>query len=257
MKLLYFNLRARGEPLRMLLMYSGLEWEDAIVSMDEWRGGGYKEKMPPGRTGSKQLPVLEFPDCSLMPESLDIAKWIAQQCSKTNPSSSLMPKTPEMNAKAERLFLLSDDHENPHGGFGKANPLLNWFSVQESSEQLPAFFEKLPTILAHLASELGSGPYFCGGSSPTYVDFWIFHYLDNICTLDGGFSLGRVAAAAGGDGLAGFCERMKGLDAVKRRLAERPQCGTQSVGNPGSIIHSIGNPPEEVFAIKRVIASSQ
>ena len=37
-KLLYFNLRARGEPLKMMLLHSGLVWENQLITFDEWLG---------------------------------------------------------------------------------------------------------------------------------------------------------------------------------------------------------------------------
>nr|QCC89045.1 glutathione S-transferase sigma 2 [Meteorus pulchricornis] len=52
-KLTYFNLTGLGEPIRYLLSYGGIKFEDHRVSFEEWPN--IKPKMPMG-----QMPVLEI-----------------------------------------------------------------------------------------------------------------------------------------------------------------------------------------------------
>ncbi|KAK0182027.1 hypothetical protein PV327_000199 [Microctonus hyperodae] len=52
-KLTYFNITGLGEPIRYLLSYGGIKFEDQRVSFEEWPA--LKPKMPLG-----QMPVLEI-----------------------------------------------------------------------------------------------------------------------------------------------------------------------------------------------------
>ena len=248
-KLLYFNLRARGEPLKMMLLHSGLEWQNQVVTFEEWLGDdGMKHSMP-----NKQVPVLEIlsDGGKLLPESIDIAKWIAERC-----SPSLIPTTKELQAKAEKLFQLPDvtkDDDIVADGIkyrlGLANPLLNFYSIEKASKLLPGFLQRVPTTYSYLETELEEGPYFCG-SDLCYVDFQLFHYIDNVYTLDGGYTLREKPK------LEQFYNRMKELDAVEKHLSMRPKCGTKQIGNPkGCIIYEISNPSKDIPTIKEYIAS--
>ena len=78
LRLYYLPVRARGEALRMLLMHAGIDFEDRVLSFEEWQGG-WKDKMPLNDAGERQVPVLELEDGSMMPESAKIAEYIARQ----------------------------------------------------------------------------------------------------------------------------------------------------------------------------------
>lgn len=260
----YFQLRARAEPLRMMLRYSGLEYADVIMPLEEWfldpsnsagvpRPGGAKEKMPPGRTGERQLPVLGLPDGTLMPEALDIARYIAE---RGNPSLLGTDQT-----KADRLATLGDRTRQERADAGSklpylenyniVNPILNWFSVEESEVQIPTFLTAVPEAMRYLVGELGSGPFF-GGEAPDYGDFVVFHYVDNLVTLDGGATLQGLGDA--GVGFRAWFDRMRSLPAVAAYLAERPQPGVAAVGRPGSIMATVAQ-PSELPVVKRALAS--
>jgi len=243
----YFPLRARGEPLRMLLRYTGLPHVDKIVTIDEWFGGE-KDKAPPGRSGQRQLPLLGLPSGDLMPESLDIAKYIAERADP--------PLLGEDPAQAERLFLLQDTVETPFGhgykNYHRINPILNWFPREEAEAQIPEYLAAAPATWRHLAGELGDRTFF-GGVAPHYADFAVFHYLDNLCTLDGGATL----AGLGSEGVAlrKWYEAMCGLPAVSAYISERPQPGSGLVGKPGSIMATVAV-PSELPAVKQALGIS-
>lgn len=223
-KLHYFNLRARGEPVRFLLLHCRLDWDDALVPLDGWKD--YKESLPPGRTGRRQLPVLEVSEgetTKMIPESLDIMQWIANKCDK-----DLLGKTPDDRAKAERFKLYSD--EGPVR-LGIINPLLNWFTLEEVQPHLSEYLEHLPRHLKVLSDAIGEGPYLCGANL-TYTDFEIFHLLDNACTLFGEDNvLNKITVS-----LRSFYDKMYRLPAISGRLHDRPLAGSGMVGRPGSII---------------------
>jgi len=72
-KFYYFDLRARGEPARLLLEYGGIKYEDFRIPMNEW--SNYKSKMPMG-----QVPVLEcLKTHQMLSQSLAISKFVAEK----------------------------------------------------------------------------------------------------------------------------------------------------------------------------------
>ena len=72
MKLYYFNLRARGELIRLIFAASGRPWKDIRFEANEW--AKYKPKMVLG-----QCPVLELEDGTQLPQSMSIARYVARE----------------------------------------------------------------------------------------------------------------------------------------------------------------------------------
>merc|ERR1712066_497497 len=73
-KLTYFNLRAKGEPARLLLAYGGIKYQDYRVSFEdqtEWKA--MKPKTPYG-----SLPLLEW-DGVCIAQSMAIARFLARE----------------------------------------------------------------------------------------------------------------------------------------------------------------------------------
>ncbi|KAG7341644.1 Leg1 family protein [Nitzschia inconspicua] len=239
LKLYYFNLRALGEVIRFMLTHSRLEWEDCVVSIEEWDSGCFdKSFLPEGYTGQKRLPVLSITTGNttrLMPESHDIAKWIAKQC-----EPSLLGSTTECQAKAERLF----DFYNNNSCTSIVDPVLNYFSIDDATSRLPKVVESLSEMLSFLSQEIQDGPYVCGRDL-TYADFAIFHLLDNLCTLLGEDNVLETAAPDGT--LRAFYDKMYRLPSISGRMLERPLAGTGEVGREGSIIYTSKAPSRLEF----------
>ncbi|XP_044753584.1 glutathione S-transferase isoform X2 [Coccinella septempunctata] len=70
-KVTYFNITALGEPIRFLLSYGKIEFEDCRVEIEQWPQ--LKPSMPFG-----QLPVLEH-NGKKIPQSLAICRYLAKQ----------------------------------------------------------------------------------------------------------------------------------------------------------------------------------
>ena len=70
MKLHYFNLHGRAEPIRMLLAHAKVDFEDVRIERSDWPA--LKPTMPNG-----QLPCLELEDGTKMGESMDILNYVA------------------------------------------------------------------------------------------------------------------------------------------------------------------------------------
>mmetsp|Transcript_4317 Transcript_4317/g.5001 ORF Transcript_4317/g.5001 Transcript_4317/m.5001 type:complete len:249 (+) Transcript_4317:218-964(+) len=233
LSLYYFNLRAKGEVLQMVLEYAAVTYKLEEVDISKWSTMN-KDWIPKGHTGRTQLPVLKLQDGTIMPESLDIAKYIWG----LNPSLSVNDVE-----KADYLFKIQDNSSTPFGdgynSFGIIDPILNFFDRKTSLTKLGPYFKGLPKALIYLNQELGEGPYF-GGSSPHYGDFAIFHLLDNIYQFDKGSTidgLGEKAAT-----LRKFYGLISELPAIKTYLQNRAKAGSGKVGSPGSIIHEFEFP---------------
>lgn len=70
-KLQYFNVKALGEPLRFLLSYGNLPFDDIRITREEWPA--LKPTMPMG-----QMPVLEV-DGKRVHQSLAMCRYVAKQ----------------------------------------------------------------------------------------------------------------------------------------------------------------------------------
>lgn len=231
----YFDLRALGEVSRFLLTHSRMDWEDCVVSIEDWISGRYdKDFLPAGRTGKTQLPVLSVTSdgiTELLPESHDIAKWIGKRC-------DLLGSTSEMQTKAERIFEFCSKQWNI------VDPTLNFDPIPEAAHRIPTLLESLPEMLASLSEEIQDGPYVCG-TDLTYADFAVFHVLDNLCTLLGEDNV--LETAAPNATLRTYYDKMYRLPAISGRMMERPLAGSGDVGRPGSIIHSTKTPSKLDF----------
>jgi len=229
--LYYLPVRARGEALTMLAGHAGVALVNETVPLSEWPAK--KERLPAGKTGAKQLPVMALPDGTLMPESLEIAKYIA---GKADPKLQLLGKDP---AQAERLWLLPDTKDTPAGDMSTnlnlINPILNYFPKEDAEKKIPGFFETAPKVFAYLEQELGGGKFY-GGDAPHIGDFQLFHYVDNLRLLDGGVTVDKLPK------LKGWENSMRSLPAVAKHCAERPKSGTAEIGTPASIIATTAAP---------------
>ena len=78
-KLGYWNLRGRGQILRLLLSYTGLPWQDVVYTGPEkWFGGGDKNQLG---FDFPNLPYLIKGDFKLT-ESSAIARYIVRSSNK-------------------------------------------------------------------------------------------------------------------------------------------------------------------------------
>jgi len=228
----YLPLRARAEPLRMILGYCGIAFVDNIVPLAEWGTLKASGKMPAGKGGNVQLPVLELEDGTMLPESLDIAKYVW---------TTLAGKpVDDPGSDPENLWLLNDRKDAPFNSPsfmlpGLVNPLLNWFAEEDCADRIGPFIEGFPAFYEHVAPLLADapGPFF-GGAEPNYGDFQIFHITNNLTTLDGGAILKALEATQ--PSIVAWYNAVLELPAVAAYLAARPQAGSGDVGRPGSLM---------------------
>lgn len=71
-KLHYFPVYARGEPIRMLLTHAGVDYEDHVITFEDW--SNWKEKMPNG-----VMPAIETTDGKKMDETCAILRSLGMK----------------------------------------------------------------------------------------------------------------------------------------------------------------------------------
>ena len=102
----YWNIRGRGQVIRYLLAYTGLDWEEKTYDQPgEWFAIGDKPKLG---LDFPNLPYLIKGDFKLT-ESNAIANYIIRKSSKPE----LLGKTVEDNAKIEMILFMLEDILNP------------------------------------------------------------------------------------------------------------------------------------------------
>jgi len=198
LQLYYLPLRARAEPIRMILAYGGVAYEDYTISMEEWA----KIKADRALAPFGQLPSMKIPDGSVIAESGAIIRLVAKL-------AKLYPEDPYAAAKADMVFEFAVE-------LNMVNPLLNFWPVSTEAWQtnFSSYFFNLPNHLA-LAQDLLGESDFYGGSAPHYGDFALFHILDACVTV-------KSDSLDGFAKLQAFVERMQSLPALANYLSIRP-----------------------------------
>merc|ERR1712046_242152 len=197
----------------MMLHYAGIEFSDEIIALEDWPK--VKPTMPPGPgaefpgrdRGNRALPVLKLPNGVMMPESRDIAKWIASLA-----GPPLMPIELDMQMEAEDMFSKSQslpgfwptvilvrfqecDAEKIICGQDigtavfqdpKQTLIQEWYHKQQKWCRVRPLLLEMQRVL-----EARSGVFF-GGDRPHYGELGIFVQVDALVTL-----FGREAALAG------------------------------------------------------------
>jgi len=219
-ELLYFPLRARADPVRMVAKYTGFEFKDRFVSFPEW--GELKQKMPNG-----QLPVLQKADGELMPESCDIALYVAENGKK------------KIVCDEEAQVLFAKCQNVP---LAKSMPLLNFFGQDDVLDNKPLtlagmtmsfkdFLKEAEEEFKNLDQQLQKteGAFFAG-NQVGMGDLGILFIYGNMIALQANFGEEFLS-----EKFKAWVDSTKNLDGVKEYLMQRPKCGTGKVGNPTSI----------------------
>lgn len=215
--LFYFNFRARGEPLRMVAAYAGLNLDQEIFTMSEW--GTYKRRMPKG-----QVPCLRLPDGTMMPEMNDIMKHLAQLPSPAGRQLVVDAKQASIVSAVNGALLDSVAH------------ITNMYPSSSAVTQSTRVRAQATQFFGEFGAMLGEDPFF-GGGTPGYGDIGLWMLAED-CNLMVPNLLDDL-----GDKLKQWYERVAALPGLAEYLASRPQVGSGVYGMPGSILHG-GIPPE-------------
>ena len=161
-KLTYFNLRARGEPCRLLLAYGGIKYEDERIP-PPWDASGDWQKLKPN-TPFGQLPILNWEGVEVC-QSMACARFIAREVGLAGNSSL-------EQAQADEVVDVIQDLINA------------WVKLYFAKDEagLKKFGEEtLQTALGQLEKKLESrgGQYFVGNNL-TWADTHVFMYLGDL-----------------------------------------------------------------------------
>jgi len=196
----------------MLAAYAKLDLKYEFVYFSSW--GELKPKMPGGT-----LPVLRLPSGELFPkeggtETKDILVHLAKQ------SEGKIAVDGQ-----DALFEVADKTLN------RANPFLNrWPAEKFEGEEGTEFIALARTEMGKLESGLATA--FLSGETIGWVDFSLWHIIDNLRTLNPGVTEECPK-------LCTWYDKVRGLDGVAEYLAQRPKGGpfkTSSYGMPHSIM---------------------
>lgn len=166
-KLTYFNLRARGEPIRLVFAYAGVDYEDVRVSYEN-----IAEEWPPIKNSGKcpfgQLPILEVDGVTLC-QSMTILRFVAKR-------HGLVPSNDLEQAKADMFSEAVYDLENA----------MVRIIVQPDPEQKKAmtdkFHKELPTVCKCLENVLDKNPkdeIYCVGNKLSFADICFFAFFNS------------------------------------------------------------------------------
>lgn len=165
LKLYYFNLRARGELIRLIFAAGGRAWNDIRIDYARWPE--YKPKMLLG-----QCPVLELPDGTQVPQSLSIARYVAREtglAGKDNLESAkidaIVDTQRDMNDIFHTKILFEKDQK-------KKTEELNKFIAGD----LFKYVDKLVTLKKAYSSDT---KYFVGNNL-SWADLFVYHSIDRV-----------------------------------------------------------------------------
>ena len=145
----YWGIRGRGQVLRHLLAYSGLEWEDKVYTGPEkWFGNGDKQTLG---MDFPNLPYVIKGDFKLS-ESAAVAKYIIKKSQKKD----LLGKDEEDEARVDMVLSLLDDIYSPTYAlffsprYAEESERLFNGKIKEKLDQLKAFIGEKQYVLGYL-----------------------------------------------------------------------------------------------------------
>lgn len=163
MKLTYFNLRARGEPARLIMEQGGIEYEDHRIEspfVDNAPWLAYKASTPYG-----QLPVLCDNGVEIA-QSMTIARYVANK-------AGLGGKCPLESAQMDEVVdAVSDATEKQYIAFLFEKDEAKQKAFNET--QLPNLFKSLEKRL-----EARGGEYFAANRL-SWADIIFFHFASEL-----------------------------------------------------------------------------
>jgi len=197
-KFTYFDLRVKGEAARLLLAYSGLEWEDdrVVLPWDDARvWSAMKPTMPWG-----QIPCLTYKGERIC-QSMAICRFVAREAGIAGRSSL------EAAMVDEIVDVIQDAVEANY----KA-----WYASNRREELVKLTGQTFPTTLTQLEKKLKErGGQFFVGNNFTWADLHTFFF----CSED--FLCPTVLANY--PCLSSLVSRVREMPNIKRWMETRPQ----------------------------------
>jgi len=198
-KLTYFNLRARAEPARLLLAYSGASYEDDRIpppwENSEW--GTQKPSYPYG-----QLPMLYW-DGQEVAQSLAVQRFLAKKF-------SLAGRDDLEAAQVDEIIYAIQDTLN--AGYGSL-----FEKDEDKKKEMVSKHEKetVPTVLGQIEKRLVSrGGQFLVGNTLSWADIQLFFFCSE---------LGDQEVLKKTPAVANLVKRVGDLPNIKAWIEKRPK----------------------------------
>lgn len=210
-ELYYLPLRARAEPIRMILQYGNVPYTDVIVSFEDWPTIKQSRELCP----FGQLPTMNINN-KVIAQSGALIRYAAKL-------SNVVPDDIIQIAEADMIVELAQE-------MNLINPILNWFEYGSESWQQAynSYFSSFQEKVDAAVKILGEYDYF-GRSSPHYGDFTLFHIFDNTLTV-------KPDALENHPKFLAWVQRMRSLDKISNYLSSRPNQNTPNWGKNGSLM---------------------
>lgn len=213
MTLYYLPMRARAEPIRMILHYGNIQFNDVTITFPQWPE--HKARLEICPLG--QLPTLQLTNGEILAQSGTIVRYAAKL-------AGLYPLDPVEAARADMVHEMAQD-------MNAINAILNfWPRLGDAYEQnKESYFRNFHRYAAYAESLLGEKYYF-GGSQPHYGDFSLFHIIDASVTVSPTclHPFGKLQR---------WVSAMQNIPRVKQYLEQRAQVG--NLGMCGSLIQTL------------------
>ncbi|XP_067008302.2 glutathione S-transferase [Anabrus simplex] len=195
-KLIYFNLRGLGEPIRFLFLYGGIAFEDNRIEYSDWPKVKHSYPFP-------QLPILEV-DGKPFPQGASIARYVAKQVGLTGKDDfeamdidSIVDTIVDLRIALKDFYCESDE------------------SVKQKKKDI-AMKETVPSMLSKLDARVKeNGGYFVGGKL-TWADVYFSAYHANINQFAGENVIGKYPQ------LKALVDKVEAIPAIKAWVEKRP-----------------------------------
>ena len=197
--LIYFNILAYAEPIKMLLTHGGIEfnfWMPWDYFKKKWIEA--KTDVPFGK-----LPILIINDQHVLWESGAIMQFLAKH-------TNTMPADDFSRAKAHAIFDATKDLVFP------IDATVNVRRGEVFEAERSSLLENLDQLLGPFATALEENGPFLLGSMPYYCDFALFHHLSILSFL-------TVEFLEQYPSLNHFMQEFEKIDGIKEYLNSRPQ----------------------------------
>ncbi|KAL3275520.1 hypothetical protein HHI36_020279 [Cryptolaemus montrouzieri] len=196
-KLSYFNITALGEPIRFLLSYGGIEFEDCRIEHENWPQ--HKPNMPFG-----QMPVLEH-NGKKAHQSLAICKYLAKQVKLVGNDDweDLEIDAAAFTVNDLRQFIARYHYETDEKEKEKNKGIL-------FNEKLPYYLERLDNIAKENNGHLAVGRL-------TWADLYFVSLLDYLNHM------AQTDIIANHHNLIAVKNNVLGLPTIKEWIEKRPK----------------------------------
>jgi len=202
-KLYYLDGRGTGEPIRWILILSGVKFEDIRSPVDKLPSKLLPEIKSKGRWG--QVPIVEFEGKSLT-QSLAITRYFARKY-------QLVPEDPYLAALCDEY--VDALREAYSGSF----PIVITHDPKEKTEKLAEYVKTLKSRFLDVFESIAkaNGGKHLVGASLTWADIYLAHLMDQWMNLFG------VDLVEGYPSLKNVKETVVNKPQIKAWIAKRPK----------------------------------